>query len=51
MKTGKELNEFTKRTLRLLKTAQADGDRETMRSIIDSLGVAHGIPTNYPPQD
>jgi hypothetical protein len=51
MKTAKELNDFTMRMLLALKTAQMDDDRETMRTIIDSLGEAHGIPATYPPQD
>jgi hypothetical protein len=47
MKT-KALNEFTARALLVLKTAQASGDRDTMRVIIDALGKAHGIPASYP---
>jgi hypothetical protein len=33
-----------------LKTARADGDRKTIRVVLDALAKAHGIPANYPPR-
>jgi hypothetical protein len=48
--TIKERDAFTGRWLLALKTAQADGDRSTVRVIIDALAKAHGIPANYPPR-
>jgi hypothetical protein len=31
-------------------TAQADGDRKTVRVVLDPLAKAHGIPASYPPR-
>jgi len=45
----KELNAFTARWLMALRTAQADGNRKTVRIIVDALARAHEIPAAYPP--
>jgi hypothetical protein len=44
---SKKLNDFTKRMLLALKTAQMDGDRDVERQLIDALVKAHGIPASY----
>jgi len=48
--TLKERDAFTTRWLMALKTSQADGDSKNVRTIIDALAKAHGIPANYPPR-
>jgi hypothetical protein len=45
--TLQERDAFTARWLMALKTSQADGDHKNVRTIIDALAKAHGIPVNY----
>jgi hypothetical protein len=45
----RDRDEFTTRWLMALKTSQADGDRKSVRIIIDMLAKEHGIPVDYPP--
>ena len=49
--TVKERDAFTGRCLMILAPARADGDRKTVRVVLDALARAHGInPATYPPR-
>ena len=41
--TVKERDAFTSRCLMIIAIARADGDRKTVRVVLDSLAKAHGI--------
>jgi hypothetical protein len=41
--TIKERDAFTGRCLLMLATARADGDRKTVRVVLDALARAHGV--------
>ncbi len=46
--TIKERDAFTGRCLLVLATARADKDHKTVRTVLDALAKAHGIPASYP---
>jgi hypothetical protein len=41
--TSKERDAFTCRCLMILATARADGDRKTVRVVLDAMSRAHGV--------
>jgi hypothetical protein len=45
----KERDAFTTRCLMILRTARADGDRKTVRVVLDALAKEYGL-ENYPPR-
>lgn len=46
--TIQQRDAFTARCLLVLKTAETDGNRKTIRVVIDTLAKAHAIPASYP---
>ena len=43
MNAVKERDAFTGRCLMIIATARADGDRKTIRVVLDALAKAHGV--------
>jgi hypothetical protein len=46
----KERDAFTRRCLLVLATALVDGDRKTVRVVLEALASAHRLPASCPPR-